>query len=101
MGVRVLRTIGVKLVTLIPVLFLVSLGTFFLVDLIPGHPEVEVLGANAAPDDYIRVREQLGSTAPCSSATASGSATSSPATSARACCRPSRASGASWRGRCR
>jgi peptide/nickel transport system permease protein len=59
-GVRVLRTIGVKLVTLIPVLFLVSLGTFFLVDLIPGHPEVQVLGSNAAPDDYIRVRHELG-----------------------------------------
>jgi peptide/nickel transport system permease protein len=56
----VLRTIGVKLVSLIPVLFLVSLGTFFLVDLIPGHPEVEVLGANAQPADYVRVRDELG-----------------------------------------
>jgi peptide/nickel transport system permease protein len=58
--VGVLRTIGVKLITLIPVLFLVSLGTFFLVDLIPGHPEVQVLGSNAAPEDYIRVRAELG-----------------------------------------
>jgi len=56
----VLRTVGVKLVTLIPVLFLVSLGTFFLVDLIPGHPEVQVLGANAQTEDYVRVRHELG-----------------------------------------
>jgi peptide/nickel transport system permease protein len=56
----VLRTIGVKLLTLVPVLFLVSLGTFFLVDLIPGHPEVQVLGANASADDYVRVRHELG-----------------------------------------
>jgi peptide/nickel transport system permease protein len=58
--VGLLRSIGVKLLTLVPVLFLVSIGTFFLVDMIPGHPEVQVLGSNASPEDYTRVRQELG-----------------------------------------
>lgn len=45
---------------MVPVLFIVTLGTFLLVTLIPGNPEVEILGPNASPADYIRVRDELG-----------------------------------------
>lgn len=55
-----LRTLGQKVVLLIPVLFLVTLGTFFLVDLVPGNPAANVLGPNATNQDYARVNHQLG-----------------------------------------
>ena len=45
---------------LVPVLFLVSVFTFGLVELVPGNPEVEVLGSNASAEDYVRVRSELG-----------------------------------------
>ena len=54
------RTVGIRLLLIFPVLFLVSLGTFQLVTLVPGHPEVEILGSNASADDYVRVRQELG-----------------------------------------
>jgi peptide/nickel transport system permease protein len=54
------RTVLSRVLLVIPVLFLVSIGTFFLVALVPGSPEVEVLGPNASAQDYARVREELG-----------------------------------------
>jgi peptide/nickel transport system permease protein len=54
------RTILSKLALVIPVLFLVSLGTFLMVDLVPGDIGVEVLGPNASAQDYARVRQELG-----------------------------------------
>jgi peptide/nickel transport system permease protein len=54
------RTILGRALLVIPVLFLVSVGTFFLVSLIPGTPEVDVLGPNASPQEYARVRAELG-----------------------------------------
>jgi len=36
------------------------MGTFILVTLVPGNPEVEVLGPNASAEDYVRVRNELG-----------------------------------------
>ena len=54
------RTILTKLLLIIPVLFLVSLGTFLMVDLVPGDIGVQVLGGNASAADYARVRHQLG-----------------------------------------
>jgi peptide/nickel transport system permease protein len=54
------RTILTKLALVIPVLFLVSLATFFMVDLVPGDIGVQVLGPNASAEDYARVRQQLG-----------------------------------------
>jgi len=54
------RTILTKVLLLIPVLFLVSLGTFLMVDLVPGDIGVQVLGPNASVDDYARVNRQLG-----------------------------------------
>src|ERR1700682_816699 len=54
------RTVGTKVLFLIPVLFLVSLGTFFMVSLVPGDVAVAVRGPNASADDYHRVRLDLG-----------------------------------------
>jgi peptide/nickel transport system permease protein len=42
------------------VLFLVSLGTFFLVDLVPGDPAIQVLGTNSTQEEYQRIREEMG-----------------------------------------
>jgi peptide/nickel transport system permease protein len=52
--------VGIRLLLIVPVLFLVSLGTFQLVTLVPGNPEVEILGSNASAEDYVRVRAELG-----------------------------------------
>jgi len=56
----VLRVIGLKLVRLVPVLFLVSLATFFLIDLIPGDPAANMLGTDATIEDLEAVRKSLG-----------------------------------------
>lgn len=55
-----LRTIGVKVLLLVPILLLVSIGTFMLVELVPGDPAQQVLGPNSTADDYYRVRTELG-----------------------------------------
>lgn len=55
-----LRASAQKLLTLIPVLLIVSFGTFLLLELVPGDPAVAVLGADASAEDYARVHEQLG-----------------------------------------
>jgi peptide/nickel transport system permease protein len=59
-GDAVARTVGIRLLLIVPVLFLVSLGTFQLITLVPGNPEVEILGSNASAEDYVRVRSELG-----------------------------------------
>ena len=55
-----LRAIGLKLVRLVPVLFLVSLATFFMIDLIPGDPAAAALGTDATLEDLEAVRKSLG-----------------------------------------
>jgi peptide/nickel transport system permease protein len=52
--------IRAKLLLLVPVLFLVSVGTFLLVELVPGDPATQVLGPNSTPEDYQRVRDTMG-----------------------------------------
>jgi len=56
----VLRVVGLKLVRLVPVLFLVSLATFFLIDLIPGDPAAVALGTDATIEDLEAIRKSLG-----------------------------------------
>jgi peptide/nickel transport system permease protein len=56
----VTRTIGVKLLLLVPVVFLVSVATFMMTELLPGDPAVAILGENATPERVAVVREQLG-----------------------------------------
>ena len=55
-----LRLIGSRLLLLVPVLFLVTVGTFLLVELVPGDPAIQVLGPNSTQEDYERVREEMG-----------------------------------------
>lgn len=49
-----------KVWQVLPVLVLVSLGSFFLLELVPGDPAASVLGPGAAPEEYAAVRERLG-----------------------------------------
>ena len=44
-----LRTIAPKILHLVPVLFVVSLGTFLLLELVPGDPAIAFLGEEATP----------------------------------------------------
>jgi len=54
------KVIGLKLAKTIPVMFVVSLATFFLLDAIPGDPAVTVAGANADPAMLAEIRAELG-----------------------------------------
>ncbi len=49
-----------RLVELVTVLFLVSLGVFFMVTLIPGDPAVAILGSGKPPEMYAALRDELG-----------------------------------------
>jgi peptide/nickel transport system permease protein len=55
----VLRTLPARLLRLVPVLLLVSLGTALLLDLVPGDPAVALLGETATPAQILRVRAEL------------------------------------------
>lgn len=55
-----LRVVGLKLIRLVPVLFLVSLATFFLIELIPGDPAAAALGTDATIEDLEAIRKSLG-----------------------------------------
>jgi peptide/nickel transport system permease protein len=55
-----IRTIGLKLAHLVPVMFLVSLATFFLIELVPGDAAAKVAGPNASREEYLQIREDLG-----------------------------------------
>lgn len=55
-----IRTFFHKVLQLIPVLLIVSFGTLALLELVPGDPSISILGADARPEEYERVREQLG-----------------------------------------
>jgi peptide/nickel transport system permease protein len=54
-----MRFLGLRLLQLVPVLLLVSLGTAALVDLLPGDPAIAMLGENATPETIAAVRQQL------------------------------------------
>lgn len=49
-----------RLVELVTVLLLVSLGVFFMVTLIPGDPAVAILGSGKPPEMYEALRDELG-----------------------------------------
>ncbi|WP_326553211.1 ABC transporter permease [Micromonospora sp. NBC_01813] len=55
-----LRTVAIKLALLVPVLFLVSVGTFVLLQLGPGDPAAQVLGNTGTAADYQRIRAEMG-----------------------------------------
>lgn len=54
------RAIAGKLLYLLPVLFLVTLGTTLLIDLLPGDPAVTVLGLGATPEQVDRINAEYG-----------------------------------------
>lgn len=54
------KTIGRRLLHVIPVLLLVTFGTMLLIELTPGDPAIAYLGENATPEQIIAVREQMG-----------------------------------------
>ncbi len=49
-----------RLLSLIPVLFVVSLAIFLLIHLIPGDPASAILGEEATPEQIAALREKLG-----------------------------------------
>lgn len=55
-----LRLIATRVLSLIPTLLATTLIVFFLVNLTPGDPAVEVAGTYGTPQDVIRIRHQLG-----------------------------------------
>lgn len=55
-----LQTLARRLLRLIPVLFLVSLATFMLTELVPGDPAVAALGPEASPERLELARQELG-----------------------------------------
>ncbi len=56
---RRMATIGKRLLQIIPTVFLVTLATFLLVDLIPGDPAYAILGENATPEAVDALHHQL------------------------------------------
>jgi peptide/nickel transport system permease protein len=56
----VLRHVGSRLLRLVPVLFLITLLTTAMVDLMPGSPALAMLGDQATPEQVARLDEQLG-----------------------------------------
>jgi peptide/nickel transport system permease protein len=56
----VLRQVGSRLLRLVPVLFLITLFTTAMVDLMPGSPALAMLGDQATPEQIARLNEQLG-----------------------------------------
>ena len=49
-----------RLLSLIPVLFVVSLAIFLLIHLVPGDPAAAILGDEASPEQIAALREALG-----------------------------------------
>ena len=49
-----------RLAQAVPILLLVSLISFGIMQLVPGDPAAVLAGPNATPDDLIRLRETLG-----------------------------------------
>jgi peptide/nickel transport system permease protein len=54
-----MRLVGVRLLQLIPVLFLVSVLTFGMTSALPGDPAIAILGESAQPDQIAAVRAEL------------------------------------------
>ncbi len=59
-GGHVAKYVAKRLAALVVILFFVTLGTFFLVHLLPGQPAVTILGPNATAHNIAVVDHQLG-----------------------------------------
>ena len=54
------RYILLRLVQLLPVLFMASVGVWLMIYLIPGDPALALIGADATPEQLARARVQMG-----------------------------------------
>lgn len=54
-----MRTVGSKLVHLVPVLFFVSLATFLLIELVPGDVALTIAGQDATAEQIEAIRDEL------------------------------------------
>lgn len=54
-----MRLFGLKLIQLIPVLFLVSVFTFGMTEALPGDTAIAILGETATPDSIAALRDEL------------------------------------------
>ncbi|RBQ21225.1 ABC transporter permease [Spongiactinospora rosea] len=55
-----LRLLGTRLLTMVPLLLVVSFLIYGLIALVPGGPETALAGSNPTPEKLAMVREQLG-----------------------------------------
>lgn len=55
-----MRQVSVRVAQMLLVLALVTTGTFFLLNLLPGDPAAAILGQSATPEALIQMRKQLG-----------------------------------------
>ncbi|MFC8104082.1 ABC transporter permease [Streptomyces sp. NPDC057363] len=60
MSPAALRRLALRVLELVGVLFIASIGVFSLVVLMPGDPAVDILGAGRAPAEYAALRAELG-----------------------------------------
>lgn len=63
---RILRSLGLRLLYTVPVLWLVVSLVFFLIHLVPGDPVVQMLGDGARPADIAALRHAYGLDLPLS-----------------------------------
>jgi len=54
------RYLAYRLLSAIPILFVVSLVSFLIIFLVPGDPASEIAGPGATKDEVIRIRQSLG-----------------------------------------
>lgn len=59
-GSSLIRVVGLKLAHLVPVMFVVSVATFFILDLVPGDAAAVIAGPGATPEAVAEIREELG-----------------------------------------
>ena len=54
------RYVATRIIAMIPLLLLASVGIFLMIHLVPGDPVVTVTGLDASPEQMARVRSELG-----------------------------------------
>jgi len=95
----VAKYLGKRFVALVAIVFLVSVGAFYLVHLLPGDPTVAILGPNDTAHNKAILMAQLGLNKPLYEQYFIWRATSSRATSASPTS-PTRPCSPPWRRRC-
>ena len=54
------RYLGFRVLQLIPIMFLASIGVFLMIHLVPGDPVLTVTGLEASAEQMERVRQEMG-----------------------------------------